>query len=71
MGNTEQERFVDALIASVRNPTTERGPLLADDGIDYRNLVLARLLDQPTKTIRTDSAQLWKQASQRLDQLGL
>lgn len=67
----EREKFADNLIASVRNQPSKRRALRADDGVDYRRLVLSRLTEKPTRAAHPDSARLWQQANERLDQLGL
>lgn len=72
--STAKSRFVDELIASAKSQGAQadsRRALRADDGIDYRRRVLARLIDRPTREAHPASAQLWKQANERLDQLGL
>lgn len=70
-----KSRFVDELIATARSKGAmaedRRRALRADDGIDYRRRVLARLTGRSPRDAHPAGAQLWKQANERLDQLGL
>lgn len=48
-----------------------RKALRAEDGVDYRRRVLARLTGRTVDRAHPANAELWKQANERLDQLGL
>lgn len=66
---------VDSMINGVLDTTQaerrDARPLPAQDGVDYRRRVLARLTGRTPQAARVIDAELWKQANARLDQLGL
>lgn len=67
----------EALLATAKQETAHRQinrgarALRADDGIDYRRQVLARLTGLEPRAAHPGQAELWKQANERLDELGL
>ncbi|WP_435111641.1 hypothetical protein [Nocardiopsis synnemataformans] len=63
------ELLIKTACAEVR--AARHRALRHSDGIDYRRRVLARLLDAEPRTVHPGSAQLWKRAHDRLDELGL
>lgn len=73
----EAHDSAEALIATARADLAQdhiesgRRALRAQDGVDYRRRVLARLTGLDLRSAHPASAELWKQANERLDELGL
>lgn len=72
-----EHEAAEALLATAKAETaqTQRASgyraLRATDGVDHRRLVLSRLTGLDLHSAHPGSAELWKRANERLDDLGL